>query len=221
MFGVNMLFEEKYILPSPAGSYYCVSSEEVGPAKTFLQKLLIEEEAMQLNEKALAYLVEDEAGDQEQVLKYIQNFKWLQGFDQATQVLVGSVEEILPKILQQLSSNGKALLADNQGLYLASAGFTHEVSEELSALSGDLSSLYMRHQGIIKGNLNIKSSAFSLVDAAGYSQLGFWPIYIGDLMFVLVISGVPRLDQTAFVNLIWSLYRRYFTYEKIVDSDVA
>ena len=156
-----------------------------------------------------------------QLLPHIQKLKLLQGFDQAVQIPEGTIEDTLPEILQKLSSESKALLADDQGLYLASTGFTHEASEELSALSGDLSSLYTRHQGIIKGNLNIKSSAFSLVDAAGYSQLGFWPIYIGEQMFVLVILGVPRFDQSAFVELVWMLHRRYFVKQEAVDSDAA
>ena len=213
--------QDKYILPTPAGAYYCISSRETEPARQFLQKLMAEKETMQLDAETLDHLLKDETNNQQQLLQHIDKLKWLQGFDQAIQILPGTIEQALPEILQLLSSDGKALLADDQGLYLASTGFTHEAAEELSALSGDLSSLYVRHQGIIKGNLNIKSSAFSIVDAAGYSQLGFWPIYIGELMFVLVISGAPRFDQVAFVNLIWSLHKRYFNYKTSADSVAA
>lgn len=218
---MNTQLQNKYILPSPAGAYYCISSKETEPVKQFLQKLFIEKQTIQFDSKVLDNLFTDKTNDQQTLLRHIQDLKWLQVFDQEKQAPNGTIEQILPNILQQLSSEGKSLLADDQGFYLASTGFTHEAAEELSALSGDLSSLYVRHQGIIKGNLNIKSSAFSLVDAAGYSQLGFWPIYIGQLMFVLVISGAPRFDQTAFVDLVWSLHKRYFSYEVTVDSDAA
>jgi hypothetical protein len=218
---MSIPLQDKYILPTPAGAYYCISSRETEPAKQFLQKLMAEKETMQLDAEILDHLLKDETNNQQQLLQHINKLKWLQGFDQAIQILPGTIEQALPEILKLLSSDGKALLADDQGLYLASTGFTHEAAEELSALSGDLSSLYVRHQGIIKGNLNIKSSAFSIVDAAGYSQLGFWPIYIGDLMFVLVISGAPRFDQVAFVNLIWSLHKRYFNYKTSADSVAA
>ncbi len=218
---MSIPLQDKYILPTPAGAYYCISSRETEPAKQFLQKLMTENETMKLDAETLGHLFEGETINQQQLLQHINKLKWLQGFDQAIQILPGTIEQALPDILQPLSSEGKALLADDQGLYLASTGFTHEAAEELSALSGDLSSLYVRHQGIIKGNLNIKSSAFSIVDAAGYSQLGFWPIYIGDLMFVLVISGAPRFDQVAFVNLIWSLHKRYFNYKSSTDSVAA
>ena len=218
---MNIPLQDKYILPTPAGAYYCISSRETEPAKQFLQRLMTEKETMQLDAETLGHLFKDETINQQQLLQHIDKLKWLQGFDQTIQILPGTIEQALPDILQPLSSDGKALLADDQGLYLASTGFTHEAAEELSALSGDLSSLYVRHQGIIKGNLNIKSSAFSIVDAAGYSQLGFWPIYIGELMFVLVISGAPRFDQVAFVNLIWSLHKRYFDYKTSADSVAA
>ena len=218
---MNIQLQDKYILPTAAGAYYCIAVKETDPAKQFLQKLMTDKETVQLDAETIDHLFADDINDQQQILHHIQKLKWLQGFDQAMEVPAGTIEQALPEILQQLSSDGKALLADDRGLYLASTGFTHEASEELSALSGDLSSLYVRHQGIIKGNLNINSSAFSIVDAAGYSQLGFWPIYIGDLMFVLVISGAPRFDQAAFVNLVWSLHKRYFTDKTSADSDAA
>jgi len=205
--------KNRYVLPSPAGAFYSITCRETDPARQFLQSLMTGSETPLFDEISFA--------GNDHLLHHIQNLKWLQGFDQAVQIPDGTIEVALPKILKKLSSESKALLADDQGLYLASTGFTHEASEELSALSGDLSSLYARHQGIIKGNLNIKSSAFSLVDAAGYSQLGFWPISIGDTMFVLVVSGTPRFDQNAFVNLIWLLHKNYFIKEISVDSDAA
>ena len=203
----------KYILPSPAGAFYSTSTKEREPAKQFLQNLMTAKESTLFDEKKTDL--------NEELLMHIQKLKWLQVFDQPVAIPEGTIEDALPDLLQKLSSESKALLADDQGLYLASTGFTHEASEELSALSGDLSSLYARHQGITKGNLNIRSSAFSLVDAAGYSQLGFWPLYIGNMTFVLVIAGTPRFDQTAFVELVWLLHKRYFVNEVSVDSNAA
>ena len=214
-------FQDKYILPSPAGAYYCIASKDTEPAKQFLQQLMTFEASQHLDPESLDKLFANNDINHEDILYHIQQLKWLQGFDQVQKVPSGTIEDSMPDLLKQLSSDGKALLADNQGFYLASSGFTHEASEELSALSGDLSSLYVRHHGIIKGNLKIKSSAFALVDAAGYSQLGFWPLYIGDVIFMLVISGVPRFDQNAFVNLVWSLHKRYYVKKSDADSDAA
>lgn len=204
---------DKYILPSPAGAFYSVSGRESEPAKHFLQNLMTENKTSRFGEK--------QTGDNDQLLQHIQKLKWLHGFDQPVHIPEGTIEDALPDILKKLSSESKALLADDQGLYLASTGFTHEASEELSALSGDLSSLYTRHQGITRSNLNIQSSAFSLVDAAGYSQLGFWPLHIGNTVFVLVILGAPRFDQAAFVELVWMLHKRYYVDVISIDSDAA
>ncbi len=203
---------DKHILPSPAGAFYSISNKENEPAKQFLQNLMTGKETPLFDAKKI---------DDNDLLQHIQKLQWLQIFDQSVTIPEGTIEDALPDLLKKLSSESKALLADDQGLYLASTGFTHEASEELSALSGDLSSLYARHQGITRGNLNIKSSAFSLVDAAGYSQLGFWPLYIGNMTFVLVILGTPRFDQTAFVELVWMLHRRYFINDVTVDSNAA
>jgi len=218
---MNKQTQNNFILPSPAGAYYCISSNETGPAKQFLQQLMAHNETQAFNSETLSQLFSGMPELQDEVLYHVQKLKFLQGFEQSQQVPQGTVEESLPDILKLLSGDGKALLADNQGFYLSSSGFTHEAAEELSAMSGDLSSLYSRHQGIIKGNLNLSSGAFALVDAGGYSQLGFWPIYIGDLLFILVISGVPRLDQKAFVDLIWSLHKRYYISSASVESDAA
>lgn len=218
---MSIQLQDKYILPTVSGAFYCIASKETDPAKQFLQQLMTADKTAHLDSDTLNHLFADEAVAQKQVLFHIQELKWLQGFDQARQVPMGTIEDALPDLIEPLSSDGKALLADGQGFYLAGAGFTHEAAEELSGLSGDLSSLYVRHQGIIKGNLNIKSSAFALVDAAGYSQIGFWPLYVGDLLFVLVISGVPRFDQDAFINLIWTLHNRYYICKTSVDFDAA
>ncbi len=208
---MSIQLQDKFILPSPAGAYFCIASKENEPAKHFLQKLMSDTNSCHLDQNNLDGLFSDIDHDMEEILYHIQELKWLQSFEQAQTVPSGTLESALPEILAHLSSEGKVLLADDQGFFLAGAGFTHEAAEELAALSGEFSTLYARHQGIIKGNLNIQTSAFALVDAAGYSQIGFWPLYIGELTFILVISGVPRLDQSAFVDLIWMLHKQYFT----------
>lgn len=218
---MNLQLPDKYILPSPAGAYYCIASKAAEPAKQFLQQLLTLKQSIHLDQDNVKQLLGDDNEQSQEILFHTQKLKWLQAFDKPRQIPEGTIEQALPDILRLLSSDGKVLLADDQGFFLAGSGFTHEAAEELSALSADLSALYSRHHGIIQGNLHINSSAFALVDAAGYSRLGFWPLYIGELVFVLVVSGVPRFDQEAFVNLIWLLHKRYYVHKTITDSDAA
>lgn len=121
----------------------------------------------------------------------------------------GSLESMLPDILQRLSGDGRAVLAEGQGLYLGSSGFPHEAAEELAALSASLTAIYRRHKDVLKGNLGYRQRAWGLIDAAGNSEIGFWPLYIGKDRFTLIVGGMPQLNQPAFTQLIWALERRY------------
>lgn len=204
------LLDHHFILPSPAGAFYSVADPEVDPPRRLLQRLLGTDTSHKLSLPALvdwtAAESEDEALD---LLYHLQTLGWVEGFEQEQTALQGALENILPDLLRPLSASGKALLADAQGFYVASTGFNHETAVELSATSADLASLYERHRGLLKRNMGLGSSAWALVDAAGNSQTGFWPLYIADHRFVLIIGGLPRLNQPALTNLIWALSKRY------------
>ena len=50
---------------------------------------------------------------------------------------------------------------------------------------------------------------WGMVNAAGCSEVGFWPLYFGDDYFILIVSGMPRFNQEAFTTLVWALGVRY------------
>ncbi len=112
-------------------------------------------------------------------------------------------------MLAQVSIEGKALLADDQGLYLSASGIAHETAEALSAVSASLSSIYDRHHRLLVNNLGLREQAWTLSNAAGNSRLGFWPLYIGPQRFILVAQGRPTFNQPAFRDLVWVLAIRY------------
>jgi hypothetical protein len=58
-------------------------------------------------------------------------------------------------------------------------------------------------------NVGIASHPWAIVDAVRSSQTGFWPVFIGNTRFVIVISGIPHFNQSDFVTLIWALIIRY------------
>lgn len=205
-----VLAEDVYIHPTPSGTYYAVSSVEVNPSRKMIQTLLRQESSPILT---LEGLLEWAAiKDQEQVLTLLhhaQGLGWVQGMASPKKCSDEPLEVQLPNLLKSLSINGKVLLADQQGFYLASSGFPHEVAEELSALSADLANLHARRSGLLVNNLGLASSAWAIVDAAGNGKIGFWPLFIGHQRFVLVISGVPHFNHPDFVSLVWVLSRRY------------
>jgi hypothetical protein len=204
------LAEDLYLYPTPGGAYHAVTTKAQTPARRLIRNLLQMESSPALT---LAGLKDWSALDDPErayaVLHHAQEAKLLQGLKDPLNCPNQPLSEILPDLLSELSSQAKVLLADSQGFYLATHGFPHEVAEELSALSADLANLHERRSGLLLNNLGLNSSAWSVVDSAGNSKMGFWPLYLGKERFVLVAAGMPRFNRPAFVTLVWTLSRRY------------
>lgn len=199
-----------HIAPTPAGAFYSVSSYHKNNYQRLLQSLLQFKESPLLTLQNLQQW--EQPGDEDEILERIyfsQNQGWVDGLDKPLKSPQGMLENILPELLPTLSDTGKALIADSEGFSVCTQGFPEETAIKLSALSADIASLHERHQELLQNNLKLETSAWSLVDAAGNSQIGFWPMYIGEQRFVLVISGLPHLNQPTLTNLIWALSNRY------------
>lgn len=204
------LKEGLFLYPTPAGAYYAISTTETDKARQFLLRLLQEQQTPPLNLQHLQR-VTDTVDEQKalELLHHCQKLGWVQGVAQPIASPHTPLENLLPELLGQLSETGKVLLADEQGFYLASAGFPHESAEELSALSADLASVYARRSGLLINNMGVSSQAWGLIDAFGNSQIGFWPVFVGQHRFVIVLSGIPHFNQDEFVTLVWALCVRY------------
>ncbi|MBT2989454.1 MAG: hypothetical protein B6D72_01430 [gamma proteobacterium symbiont of Ctena orbiculata] len=203
------LIEERYALPSPAGAFHAASHRNNDPVRSLLCALLQYETTPAVTQQALERWTSLSGEDAQEALYHAQSLGWVEGFREERNAPPGALETLLPELLPPLSDCGKALLADSHGFYVAASGFTHEAAIELSALSADLASLDNRHQSLTHNNLRIPTSAWALVDAAGNSQLGFWPLFIDDQRFALVLQGVPHLNQSVFTSLVWALSTRY------------
>ena len=204
------LVEGLFVLPTPAGAYYAISSNEHDKPRKFLQKLLQQQNTPELCIEKLQFLTEtDDADKALELLHHCQKLGWVQGIDEALESPGGALEEILPDLLQQVSETGKVLLADDQGFYLASEGFAHETAEELSALSAEIATVHNRRSGLLMNNLGMASQAWAIVDAYGNSQIGFWPVFIGKHRFVIAIAGISHFNRSEFVSLILALSIRY------------
>ncbi len=203
------IINERYLNVTPAGAYYCMSSAESDLARNVLIKLLTLTTTMQASQKGF----EDWFGsDSEQgiaTLHHLQKLNWLTSSEEKLSCSSDKLEQVLPSLLGDLSSQQKVLLADSQGFYLSSVGFQHESAEELSALSAELISLQERHSGLLNRNLKFSSSSWGIINVAGHSQLGFWPLHVGKELFSLVIGGRPLLQHQSFLHLAWVLHTRY------------
>jgi hypothetical protein len=204
------LIEGLYLYPTPAGAYHAISAMEPGKSRRFLHSLLQQQQTPPLNVEQLIKLMgSDDEQKALQLLHHCQKLGWVQGVDSVIESPQGALEDMLPDLLARISENGKVLLADEQGFYLASSGFPHEVAEELSALSAELATLHQRRSGLLINNMGISSHAWGIVDAFGNSQIGFWPVFVGSHRFVIAIAGMPHFNQAEFVTLIWALSIRY------------
>jgi hypothetical protein len=204
------LTEGLHLYPTPAGAYYAVCTTETDKSRQFLRALLKRQQTCALNIANLQQLM---AQDDEQkcmeLLHHCQKLGWIQGLDALIQYPQGALEEILPELLSKISEHGKVLLADSQGFYLASHGFPHEVAEELSALSAEIATVHERRSGLLLNNMGLGSHAWAVVDSFGNSQVGFWPLFIGNNRFVVAMSGTPHFNQPELVSLVWALTIRY------------
>lgn len=204
------LIDGLFLYPTPAGAYYAIASQETDKPRRFLTRLLQQGETPALNLAQLKRLMETEEEEKIfELLLHCQKLGWVQGVDSPIKAPQTALEEILPDLLGKITENGKVLLADDQGFYLACSGFPHEVAEELSALSAELATVHKRRSGLLVNNMGIGSHAWAIVDAYGNSQIGFWPMFVGSHRFVLAISGVPHFNQAEFVTLVWALVIRY------------
>ncbi len=108
-----------------------------------------------------------------------------------------------------MSSVETGLIADWNGLSLAHCGIDDETADTLSALSADLIGVQERHADRMAEHLGLASHGWAAVDPYGSSRIGVWPLYIVDKRMLLVLLGEPRLNQSAFLALVWLLVNHY------------
>jgi len=199
-----------FLYPTPVGSYYAISSKENNKSRRFLRRLLSKKETPALTLDTLKSLMDESNDDKAlDLLHHCQKIGWVQGLDKATSAPKGALEDVLQNLLDNITEKGKVLLADDQGFYLVCNGFAHETAEELSALGAEIATMHERRSGLLVNNLGLSSHAWAIVDAFGCSQIGFWPIFIGNTRFVIAISGIPHFNHPDFVTFIWALSTRY------------
>lgn len=198
-----------YLHPTPAGAYFAASRPSREPARQFLQRLLGEAQTPHLTVELVQSWTGMGPGDALEFIFRLQSTGLIQGLPVPVSVPPDSIEALLPPLLAQLAEDGRALLADHRGLYLGTAGFAHETAEELAALGADLARVHERHAQLLHGNLRLRGDGWGLIGASGASDLGFWPLYMGDEYFILILTGAPRFNQEAFTTLMWTLGVRY------------
>lgn len=203
------LTQDVHIVPTPLGAYCAASTPEPDAARSLILGIMANEATQKVSVETLRQYVGD--ANPLQLLYWMEKAKWIAGRAESETLAAQHIEADVPFLLSQLSSNGMALLADHQGFYLVNAGFTQELAEELAILAAEISTIQSKHSELIRNKLHLGTLAMAVIDSGGNSELGCWPLYIGKHQFMLVIAGIPRFDQQAYLHLIWALCRRYNT----------
>jgi hypothetical protein len=205
------LAADTYANPTALGVFYATCTDQAEPGRALLMNLICEAFKMPLDREALlSWAGCDDLDQGLQILYRLQRLDFVRGSSQpGTSPDEGNLETLLPPLLEQLSHSGSALLADSEGLYIASAGFTHEVAEQLAAMAVDFSLIQARYRKTLRSKLQDGHSGVALVSGDGRADLGFWPLYIGRRVFFLAIEGVPQFNQLAFTKLVQLLAIRY------------
>ena len=201
------LSESVFLTPTPKGAYYATASPEPEAARAVLRGLMAREETRPASLDEIGAWTGE--SDSLPLLYRMERADWLTGATASTMLVVRNLETDMPVVLERLSEEGRALLADTQGFTLAQAGFHHEIAEELALLGAEIANLQFKYNKLIRGNLRLPSAAMGLLDSAGNSQLGIWPLFIGSQQFLLMVQGMPKFDQPAFLQMAWSLCWRY------------
>jgi hypothetical protein len=204
------LVDQLYLLPTAAGAFYAVADRDDEPIRRLLIALLRHRTSPLADVSRLCQWLEmtDRQGALK-VLHQAQTLSLVQGERRPRQVMDFGIGRELRDLLPALSSLGKALLVDWNGLSLARCGLDDEAAEALSALSADLVSVQLRHYARLAKSLRLPVQGWAAVDAYGASRIGAWPLFVGDERFMLVLLGEPRLNRQEFVTLVWMLISRY------------
>lgn len=204
------LIKDAHVGVTSAGAFYACSGRELTAARKFMFALLDCAASPTLStDKVCQWADTDNPAEAMELLYRLQSMGWIRDVREAEPAPDAHLERAVPKLLEELSADGRAMLADSQGFFLAASGFPHETAEALAALSADIAALATRHEGLVRENLGIDSAAWSVVDAAGNSRIGFWPLFLGTQTFVLALAGEPCLHRDSFAQLVWGLTRRY------------
>ncbi|MES9854884.1 MAG: roadblock/LC7 domain-containing protein [Candidatus Thiodiazotropha sp. L084R] len=204
------LVEDFYLLPTAAGAFYAVSGREDEPIRRLMLVLLKQEKSLQVNtENICQWLGISDEQEALGILHRAQTLSLVQGFHETQQVSASGVGKQLKNILPNLSSIGKGILVDWNGLSMVHCGLDDTSADMLSALSADLISVQQRHAERLAENLGLGAQGWAAVDAYGSSRIGAWPLYVGSEHFMLVLLGEPRLNQPEFISLVWVLINRY------------
>lgn len=199
-----------YLLPTAAGAFHALSRREDTPLRRLILALARHRSSPLADEVEIARWLG--LADRQAALETLhraQTLSFIQGYTTVHAVPALGVGNELHQLLPHLSSVGKGLIVDWNGLTLASCGLGEDAADALAALSADLIAVQERHAARLVQHIGLATHGWAAVNAYGSSRIGAWPLYVGEERLMLVLLGEPRLNKPEFLALAWVLINRY------------
>lgn len=197
-----------YLAPTPRGCYGAVCANDVPLTRRVVLALLAFASSPTVD-ALVAALAQTDRVDPRGLVRRMVEAGLLARTDTPLHCPEGSLEVLLPPLIDGLSADGRGLLADACGLPIGVQGFDVDTAGRLAALSAVVLEAGERHHAVFRDRFGIHTQAWGLLDAGGRARLGIWPVRLAGQRAALVLQGRPRLDQPAFATLSWLLARRY------------
>lgn len=199
-----------YLVPTPAGARFAIASLESDPRRAVLRALLRGGSSRPM---PLAMLAEiSGVADRKAlgtILYQLQRHNWISGDVEPLTVAREPLEAAVPPLLAALSSTGHGLIADDQGLCFAFAGYGRAEAERLAAFSTGLYPLWRLYRENDRLTAPHGSTAWAVLTDAAEIRLTVCPLHAGDVVFHLTLAGTVNMDSPAMVQLAALLLRRY------------
>ena len=200
----------EFIKISSSGAYYATLSDEPDESRALLLQLLLADASYPYSDELIMELTGQDKESASQLFKALMERGFVELSTKPIVLINQSIERTLPELLPRLSSDEKVILADDQGFCLGNVGYDEAYAEQLAALSADVISMHQRHKNVLNQELGLMGESWAMVDPLGQSQLGFWVFQFASKRFVLLLEGIPKFNDPAFIYLVGALARRYY-----------
>lgn len=199
-----------YLVPTDNGARYTVAEAHLNPLRALLYGII---QSAGITTNDLEQFIDDQLfGSRKAVAAALYK---LQGlgliYTQESPVVLpqAAAIESLEHFLGQISSEGKALLADRNGFVMASHGFKNEAARELAAVGTDMTPMGARISGEMEQDVNAEQEIWELTINRKGDKITFMRLFIGSLPFLVAIGGQLNTKPNVFLQLMAILINRY------------
>lgn len=199
-----------FVQLTAVGAFYAVQSARSDPFRETLLRIMQADKSFIVSEDAVKQYTGLEKDAALAQLYKLENAGFIVANAVQKRITDRTLDELLGAALGNLSDLGQVILADSgRGFYLGYAGYSATEAEELAVLSSSFRTMYEKNEVLLRDKLSMNESAFGIINPAGNSELGFWPLFIGSNVFTLIISGLPQFNRPDFARIVWLLVQRY------------